>query len=99
MKEIRVLGKCVRGNQITSDNPTGKNRPHKDDFTTRLSLRTDYAAMFLPSTVIRSNVRTCNAGQALPCKIASAERAAITAETLLSERMFSDWGSSHRSFR
>jgi glycogen debranching enzyme len=37
-------------------------------------------------------VRTSNAGHALLCKIASPERAAITAETLLSERMFSGWG-------
>jgi glycogen debranching enzyme len=37
-------------------------------------------------------VRTSNAGQALACKIASADRAAITADTLLSERMFSGWG-------
>ena len=37
-------------------------------------------------------VRTSNAGHALLCKMASAERAALTAETLLSERMFSGWG-------
>jgi glycogen debranching enzyme len=37
-------------------------------------------------------VRTSNAGHALLCKIASPERAAITAETLLSEQMFSGWG-------
>ena len=37
-------------------------------------------------------VRTSNAGHALLCRIASPERAAITAETLLSERMFSGWG-------
>jgi glycogen debranching enzyme len=37
-------------------------------------------------------VRTSNAGHALLCKIASPERAALTAETLLSERMFSGWG-------
>ncbi len=37
-------------------------------------------------------VRTSNAGHALLCKIASRERAATTAETLLSEAMFSGWG-------
>ncbi len=37
-------------------------------------------------------VRTSNAGHVLLCKIASRERAAITAETLLSEVMFSGWG-------
>jgi glycogen debranching enzyme len=37
-------------------------------------------------------VRTSNAGHALLCKVASAERAALTAETLLSARMFSGWG-------
>ena len=37
-------------------------------------------------------VRTSNAGHALLCKIASRERATITAETLLSEAMFSGWG-------
>ena len=37
-------------------------------------------------------VRTSNAGHALLCDIASRERAAITAETLLSEAMFSGWG-------
>lgn len=37
-------------------------------------------------------VRTSNAGHALLCNIASPERAALTAETLLSERMFSGWG-------
>jgi glycogen debranching enzyme len=37
-------------------------------------------------------VRTSNAGHALLCKMASPERAAITADTLLSERMFSGWG-------
>jgi glycogen debranching enzyme len=37
-------------------------------------------------------VRTSNAGHALLCKIASPERAAITADTLLSQRMFSGWG-------
>jgi glycogen debranching enzyme len=37
-------------------------------------------------------VRTSNAGHVLLCKIASRERAAITAETLLSEAMFSGWG-------
>ncbi len=37
-------------------------------------------------------VRTSNAGHALLCKIAGPERAAITADTLLSERMFSGWG-------
>jgi glycogen debranching enzyme len=37
-------------------------------------------------------VRTSNAGHALFCKIAQADRAAINAETLLSERMFSGWG-------
>jgi glycogen debranching enzyme len=37
-------------------------------------------------------VRTSNAGHALLCKIASWERAATTAETLLSEAMFSGWG-------
>jgi len=37
-------------------------------------------------------VRTSNAGHALLCKIASPERAAITADTLMSERMFSGWG-------
>jgi glycogen debranching enzyme len=37
-------------------------------------------------------VRTSNAGHALLCKIASGERAAIAAETLLSEAMFSGWG-------
>ena len=37
-------------------------------------------------------VRTSNAGHALFCKMASAERAALTAETLLSKRMFSGWG-------
>ena len=37
-------------------------------------------------------VRTSNAGHALLCKMASAERAALTAETLLSKRMFSGWG-------
>jgi len=37
-------------------------------------------------------VRTSNAGHALLCKIASPERAAITAETLLSKEMFSGWG-------
>jgi glycogen debranching enzyme len=37
-------------------------------------------------------VRTSNAGHALLCKIASREHAALTAETLLSEAMFSGWG-------
>jgi glycogen debranching enzyme len=37
-------------------------------------------------------VRTSNAGHALFCKIATPEHAAITAETLLSEAMFSGWG-------
>lgn len=37
-------------------------------------------------------VRASNAGHALLCRIASSERADITAETLLSERMFSGWG-------
>jgi glycogen debranching enzyme len=37
-------------------------------------------------------VRTSNAGHALFSRIASAERAAITADTLLSESMFSGWG-------
>jgi glycogen debranching enzyme len=37
-------------------------------------------------------VRTSNAGHVLLCGLASHERAAITAETLLSERMFSGWG-------
>ena len=37
-------------------------------------------------------VRASNAGHALLCKMASPERAALTAETLLSERMFSGWG-------
>jgi glycogen debranching enzyme len=37
-------------------------------------------------------VRTSNAGHALFCHIASPEHAAITAETLLSEAMFSGWG-------
>lgn len=37
-------------------------------------------------------VRTSNAGHALFCKIARADRAAINADTLLSEQMFSGWG-------
>jgi glycogen debranching enzyme len=37
-------------------------------------------------------VRTSNAGHALFCNIASPERAAITADSLLSEQMFSGWG-------
>ena len=37
-------------------------------------------------------VSSSNAGHALFCKIAKPERAAITAETLMSERMFSGWG-------
>jgi glycogen debranching enzyme len=37
-------------------------------------------------------VRTSNAGHALFCHIARPEHAAITAETLLSEAMFSGWG-------
>jgi len=37
-------------------------------------------------------VLNSNAGHALFCKIAGPERAAITAETLLSDRMFSGWG-------
>ena len=49
-------------------------------------------AIALDGNKKQCRVRTSNAGYALLCKIASQERAAITAETLLSEAMFSGWG-------
>jgi glycogen debranching enzyme len=49
-------------------------------------------ALALDGDKKQCRVRTSNAGHALLCKMASAERAALTAETLLSERMFSGWG-------
>jgi len=49
-------------------------------------------AMALDGNKKQCQVRSSNAGHALLCKIACPERAAITADTLLSERMFSGWG-------
>jgi glycogen debranching enzyme len=49
-------------------------------------------AIALDGSKNQCRVRTSNAGHVLLSKIASQERAAITAETLLSEAMFSGWG-------
>ncbi len=84
----RMLGEHARADQLAEAAETLRERFEKAFWCEELGVY----AIALDGEKRPCRVRTSNAGQVLVCGIASPERAARLAETLMTPEMFSGWG-------